>query len=365
MAEYEAEFLRLSCYARRIVVIDYEHCARFEDGLRENLRVFIAPYREHDFSALVEKAKIVEEVKIRPKKKARSDRPVRVGPPTTPSGVVLCGHYGRRHPVIEGSSAATRGRGQARGGNGMGQGHRALGRGVGPTEVKQPALVYAARRRKDRDSTDAITSIGSTHSYIASTVSETLGTLVESTDSEMTTDLMELPFEEFDLLLGMDWLVKNRVRLDCVMKRVVLRTEEDTELVRKGCEAFLAYASGDSPVKDIYTVKDFSDVFPTELPGLPLSREMEFGIELIPGTASVSIVPYRMAPKKITELKAQIQELLDREFIYPSYHHLRVTEVDMYKTAFTTRYGHYEFLVMPFGLTNVPAAFLDLMNLVF
>ena len=167
----------------------------------------------------------------------------------------------------------------------------------------------------------------------------------------------------------------------------------------------------DLMVDKVRTVKDFQDVFPEELLGLPPKREVEFGIDLLPGTAPVSIVPYRMAPKELVELKAQIQELLDRGFIRPSvspwgapvlfvkkkdgtmrmcidyrqlnkltiknkyplpriddlfdqlrgasvfskidlrsgYHQLRVKEVDIHKTAFRTRYGHYEFLVMPLG----------------
>ncbi|XP_052482994.1 uncharacterized protein LOC105765448 [Gossypium raimondii] len=135
----------------------------------------------------------------------------------------------------------------------------------------------------------------------------------------------------------MDWLVKHCVSLDCTTKRVVLRTEGGNEvvviaerqnylanvisalvvekLVRKGCEVYLAYvsvsASEDSTVKDIRTVRDFSDVFLKELLGLPLNREVEFGIELLPGTVLVSIAPYRMAPKELRELRAQIQKLLD------------------------------------------------------
>ncbi|XP_016684037.1 uncharacterized protein [Gossypium hirsutum] len=209
---------------------------------------------------------------------------------------------------------------------------------------------------------------GSTHSYIACTVSGTLGIMCESIANKMTVlsplgqsvrvdklfrdvplevqgviflaDLMELLFGEFDLILGMDWLVKHRVSVlaYCVAKRMVLRTIEDEEvtvieerrdflsnvistlraekLVCKGCEAFLAYIgvsnSEGSSVGDIRTVKDFSDVFPDELPRLPPSREVEFGIKILPGTAPVSIAPYRMAPNELVELKAQIQELLDR-----------------------------------------------------
>ncbi|XP_016704295.1 uncharacterized protein [Gossypium hirsutum] len=142
----------------------------------------------------------------------------------------------------------------------------------------------------------------------------------------------------------MDWLVKYRVSLDCGTKRVVLRTLDGNEvvvirerqnylgnvifalvaekLVRKGCETYFTYisvsASRDSTMKDIRLVRDFLNVFSDELPGLPLNREMEFEIELFPGTAPVSIVHYRIAPKELTELKAQIQELLDRRFICPN-----------------------------------------------
>nr|GFA49987.1 putative reverse transcriptase domain-containing protein [Tanacetum cinerariifolium] len=164
-----------------------------------------------------------------------------------------------------------------------------------------------------------------------------------------------------------------------------------------------------------------------ELPGIPPVREVEFNIELIPGAEPISKAPYRMAPIELKELKDQLQELLERGFIrssvsswgapvlfvkkkdgsmrlcidyrelnkitirnrYPlpriddlfdqlqgamhfskidlrsGYHQLRVKEQDISKTAFRTRYGHYEFLVMPFGLTNAPAVFMDLMNRVF
>ncbi|KAA3480729.1 DNA/RNA polymerases superfamily protein [Gossypium australe] len=239
---------------------------------------------------------------------------------------------------------------------------------------------------------------------------------------------MELPFGEFDLILGMDWLVSYRVNLDCAGKRMILKTSEGNEvlvigerrnylsnvvsalkaerMVRKGCATFLAIISAleakELFVKDVRTVKEFSDVFPEELPGLPPDREVEFGIDLLPGTTLVSAAPYRMAPKELAELKAQIQELLDRGFIRSSvslwgapvlflkkkdgsmrmcidysasvflkidlgsgYHQLKVKEADTHKTAFRTCYGHYEFLVMPFGLTNAPAAFMDMMNRVF
>ncbi|KAD0280377.1 hypothetical protein E3N88_44511 [Mikania micrantha] len=161
-----------------------------------------------------------------------------------------------------------------------------------------------------------------------------------------------------------------------------------------------------------------------ELPGLPPEREIEFQIDLVPGAQPVAKAPYRLAPTEMKEMMTQLKELLDKGFIRPSvspwgapvlfvkkkdgsmrmcidyrelnkltvknryplpriddlfdqlqgaswfskidlrsgYHQLKVREQDIPKTAFRTRYGHYEFLVMSFGLTNAPAAFMDLMN---
>nr|GEW22837.1 putative reverse transcriptase domain-containing protein [Tanacetum cinerariifolium] len=108
--------------------------------------------------------------------------------------------------------------------------------------------------------------------------------------------------------------------------------------------------------------------------GLPPARTMEFQIDLIPRAAPVSRAPYRLAPSEKKELSDQLQELSDKGFIRPrssiyskidlrsGYHQLRVREQDIPKTAFRTRYGHYEFQVMPSGLTNAPAIFMDLIE---
>nr|GEZ79330.1 putative reverse transcriptase domain-containing protein [Tanacetum cinerariifolium] len=154
-------------------------------------------------------------------------------------------------------------------------------------------------------------------------------------------------------------------------------------------------------LEDVPIVRYFPEVFPKDLPGLPPIRPVEFQIDLVPGAAPVARAPYRLAPSEMKELAEQLKELSDKGFIRPNYrelnkltvkncypllriddlfdqlqassvyskidlrsgyHQLRVREEDISKTAFRTRYGHYEFQVMPFGLMNAPAVFMDLMN---
>ena len=92
----------------------------------------------------------------------------------------------------------------------------------------------------------------------------------------------------------------------------------------KSCVGYLA-STVDTTKKvvtelsDVWVVCKFSDVFPEELLGLPLDREIEFEIELLPGTTPISKAPYRMAPTELKELKQQLQEILDKKFIHPSY----------------------------------------------
>ncbi|GKD82748.1 putative reverse transcriptase domain-containing protein [Tanacetum coccineum] len=125
--------------------------------------------------------------------------------------------------------------------------------------------------------------------------------------------------------------------------------------------------SDDKRLEDIPVVREFPEVFPEDLSGLPPVRQVEFQIDLIPGAAPVARAPYKFAPSEMQELSTQLQELLDRgSSVYSKidlrYHQLRVKDEDIPKTAFRTRYEHYEFQVMSFGLTNAPAVFMDLMN---
>nr|KYP46662.1 Retrovirus-related Pol polyprotein from transposon 17.6 [Cajanus cajan] len=252
--------------------------------------------------------------------------------------------------------------------------------------------------------------------------------------------LICLPLVDIDIILGMDWLSANRILIDCANRRLIFPQEEDELLISAsqaesmlrdgaGCYLLLAMMSMETErdISEIDVVRDFAEVFPDEVPGLPPVREIEFSIELVPGAGPVSVTPYRMAPAELVELKGQLEDLLEKQLVrlsvspwgapvllvkkkdggshlcvdywqlnkltiknkYPllriddlmdqlrgasvfskidlrsGYHQIRVKEGDIPKTAFRTRYGHYEYVVMPFGVTNAPAVFMDYMNRIF
>ncbi|GKC38867.1 putative reverse transcriptase domain-containing protein [Tanacetum coccineum] len=156
-------------------------------------------------------------------------------------------------------------------------------------------------------------------------------------------DLMPIKLGSFDVVIGMDWLSKYHARIICDEKVVHIPINGETLIIRgdqsktrlsliscikteryisRGCQVFIAQVmekkSDDKRLEDIPVVREFPEVFPEDLPGLPPVRQVEFQIDLIPGAAPVARAPYRLAPSEMQELSNQLQELADRGFIRPS-----------------------------------------------
>ncbi|XP_058776096.1 uncharacterized protein LOC131650399 [Vicia villosa] len=146
-------------------------------------------------------------------------------------------------------------------------------------------------------------------------------------------DIVCLPLEQLDVILRMNWLEFNRVHINCFTKTVIfpgessvenlaMTTKQVNEAVKDGAAMFMLFAyleaKGKAVSNELLVVRDFPEVFPKEVRELPPEREVEFAIELIPGTSPVSMAPYRMSASELAKLKSQLEELLEKEFIRSS-----------------------------------------------
>ena len=264
-----------------------------------------------------------------------------------------------------------------------------------------------------------------------------------------------LPLGSYDMIIWMDWLEQHKAVLDCYTKVLIYKDNLGTtrttqgipklvsvrqvlamqlkKCIRKGSQVYAIQVMNllekeDNPnLEDFVVLREFRDGFVDEIPELPPRREIDFSIDLLPESTPISKAPYRMSLLELTELKIQLQELLDKEYIRPSvsswgalvlfvkkkdgtlrlcidyrqlnkvtiknkyplprindmfdqvgganifskldlrsgYHQVRIKDQDINKTVFRTIYGHYEFVVIPFGLTDAPATFMSLMNNIF
>ncbi|KAA0042391.1 ty3-gypsy retrotransposon protein [Cucumis melo var. makuwa] len=143
--------------------------------------------------------------------------------------------------------------------------------------------------------------------------------LVEIANHMLDVTLLVLDMQDFDVILGMDWLSANHASIDCfAMKASKLLSQSTWGILASVVDTREHEVSLSSePV-----VREYPDVFPDELPGLPPPREIDFAIELESDTAPISRAPNRMAPAELKELKVQLQELLDKGFIRPRSHYL-------------------------------------------
>lgn len=150
---------------------------------------------------------------------------------------------------------------------------------------------------------------------------------------------------DLDVILGMDWLRKYQADTKCLEREVTLHLPNKEEIAlfgersktppkviytmkamkmleKNNYQGFVVNLKGDQKLElnaaDVPIVRDFSDIFPEDQPGVPPARQVEFTIDLVLRATSISKAPYRIAPKKLEELKVQIQSLLDLGFIRPS-----------------------------------------------
>ncbi|KAE8658569.1 RNA-directed DNA polymerase-like protein [Hibiscus syriacus] len=382
--EYECEFNKLSRFAAELIPTENGVCDWFVEGLRPRLKEMLIVLNLSLFQEVVNRAKALE--------RAQNER-----------GRDVSSRPQARSELVASS---------ARGSNQMrGRQTQSVGSGAGksnPSQVRQYIFVrdcpmlagesaqperYASATQRGTESTSSEVIVTNPLGCSARVNMVCRGCPIQIQRIEFPTSMMELPFDEFE-----------------------------------GCQGFIASVldvrAKEKEIEEIPIVREFSNVFPVELQGLPPNREVEFQIEVMSGTAPIAMSPYKMALKELQELKIQLQALLDKGFIRPSvspwgapvlffkkkdgsmrlcidymqlnkvtiknkypipriddlfdqlkgvsvfskidlrsgYHQLKIQDKDIPKTAFRMRYGHYEFIMMPFGVTNAPAAFMDLMN---
>jgi hypothetical protein len=142
-------------------------------------------------------------------------------------------------------------------------------------------------------------------------------------ERDFPTNMIVLKSQDIDVILGMNWLAQHKAILNTDLRTIRLSYGHEEVLlsipVAIPSKPFgRVYEAIILEIQDIPVVCEFSDVFPEDLPGLPLEGDVEFVIELKPGMTPVSRSSYRMPPNELAELKTQLQDLLEKGFIRPS-----------------------------------------------
>ncbi|XP_058734258.1 uncharacterized protein LOC131605987 [Vicia villosa] len=193
-------------------------------------------------------------------------------------------------------------------------------------------------------------------------------------DRDFVVDLVCLPLVGMDVVLGMDCLKANYVHINCYNNTVMFSSLEEeeramlvstmqlNEFMKDEVSVFLLMETlsieSQAVIANFPVVCDFLEVFPDEIPSTPPEREVEFSIDLVPGTKPISMAPYRMSASKLSEMKSQLEDLLEKKYPLPriddlmdrlvgahmfskidlrsGYHQIRVKEEDVQKIAFRT-----------------------------
>ncbi|KAA3462026.1 Gag-Pol polyprotein [Gossypium australe] len=279
VTEYEREFVRLSQYARECVSTEATMCKCFIEGLNEDIKLLVRILDLNEFVVLVERAcKAVELSKEKKKvdSKARDERK-RLISKSSQSTMKRFRDASNRLNVSFGHPSRDRPR-------------QSVGpKAQFPSESSVGSLVSS--KTLPVESTEFVIRVSNPlgKCVLVDKVCKNCPLMFQ--DICFPANLMLLPFDEFDIILGMDWLTLHHAIVNCKRKSIDLRTVASTmkalNYVKKGCEAYLAYVIDtkvlEKKVESILVVCKFPDVFLEELPGLPPIREVKFGVELVLG----------------------------------------------------------------------------------
>nr|AAM01007.1 Putative retroelement [Oryza sativa Japonica Group] len=480
VTEYLQEFNRLARYAPEDVRTDEERQERFLEGLNDELSYPLMTGDYHDFQKLVDKAIRQEDKYNRMEQKKRriahfkaqqgnSQRPrLTLGPQSMSQGgssfVVRpqrqffnnnAGNNIRNQAPRPVATSTQQQHAKKEQGSKPGQLYRTSANHVTAAEAQGAPDVILGTFLVNSVPATVLFDSGATHSFLSMSfagnhrmeVEDLRRPLMVSTPSNQALSLQrspsirieiqEVPFlanltllesKDLDVILGMDWLARYKGVIDCANRKVTLTSNDGRVVtVHALSSESLRSSLNQMTLEEIPIVREYPDVFPDDLPGMPPKRDIEFRIDLVPGTTPIHKRPYRMAANELAEVKRQVDDLLQKGYIRPSsspwgapvifvekkdhtqrmcvdyralnnvtiknkyllpriddlfdqlkgatvfskidlrsgYHQLRIKEEDIPKTAFTTRYGLFKCTVMSFGLTNAPAFFMNLMNKVF
>jgi hypothetical protein len=183
-------------------------------------------------------------------------------------------------------------------------------------------------------------------------------------ERDFPTNMIVLKGQDIDVILGMNWLAQHKAILNTDMRTIRLSYGQE-EILLSIPVAIPAkpygrvYEAIIPEIQDIPVVCEFPDFFPEDLPGLPPERDVEYVIELKPGTAPISRRSYRMPPNELAELKTQLQDLLKKD-LSDQVHHLGVVQPSLSRRR--TKHGGCAWIIDPLmrSLSRISTLFLGL-----
>ncbi|KAL4016431.1 hypothetical protein IC575_024082 [Cucumis melo] len=346
--KYDAEFDMLSRFAPEMIATEAARADKFVRGLRLDIQGLVRAFRPATHADALRLA-----VDLSLQERANSSkvtvevRPGRKGRPSSYSvrELRLCGEF--RHfqqkPFEAGEAEAERAGTVVRGTLPV-LGHYALVLFDSGSSHSFISSAFVLDARLEVEPLHHVLSVSTPSGECMLSKKKVKACQIEIAGHVIEVTLLVLDMLDFDIILGMDWLAANHASIDCSRKEVafnppsmasfkfkgegsrslpqVISAIRASKLLSQGTWGILASVVDtrevDVSLSSESVVRDYPNVFPEELPGLPPHREVEFSIELEPGTVPISRAPYRMAPAELKELKVQLQELLDKGFIRPS-----------------------------------------------